>query len=466
MQLLTMEQTALTAAPADTICAIATPHGSGGIATVRISGNDAETVAQRIWHGKPLASMPSHTAHLGNITDDDGSLLDEVVLTIFRAPRSFTGENVIEISCHGSIYIQRQLLDLLIAAGARMAQPGEFTRRAFANGRLDLAQAEAVADVIAGRTRAAHRLAFSQMKGGISKRIALLREQMLNLASLLELELDFSEEDVEFADRSQLINLAAEIHGIVDNLRNSFATGDALRNGLPVAIVGATNVGKSTLLNALLDDDRALVSDIHGTTRDVIEDTITIDGTLFRFIDTAGLRHTDDIIENMGIDRTLAKITQARIVLWVTDATTEATNADLSSAQIEERIAPDATLLKVVNKIDLAPHSPSHNTADTLYISAKNGTGIDTLRRRLVEISAQALHFDGDSIITNLRHYHALTDTDRALTRAAEGLRIGISGEFVAQDLREAIHHLSTITGDITSPEILASIFSRFCVGK
>ena len=463
MQLLAMEPTTLKSLHDDTICAIATPHGIGGLATVRVSGPDAEPIVQRLWHGKPIAAMTSHSAHLGSISDDDGATLDEVVLTIFRAPRSFTGQTVIELSCHGSLFVQQRLLQRLIAAGARMAEPGEFTRRAFANGRLDLAQAEAVADVIASRTRAAHRLAISQMKGGISRRIEQLREQMLELAALLELELDFSEEDVSFADRSRLLALADEIHSIVTDLCNSFATGDALRNGLPVAIIGATNVGKSTLLNALLGDDRALVSDVHGTTRDVIEDTITIDGTLFRFIDTAGLRHTTDTVESMGIDRTIAKIEQARIVLLITDSP-QSTATEVEQA-VNAHLAPDAVVIRVINKIDLLP-AAAQLQPDVVAISARQGTGLDTLRRRLVAVACDQLVATDDTVVTNLRHYNALRSTDTALSRAADALRSGISSEFVAQDLREAIHHLGTITGAITSPDILATIFARFCIGK
>ena len=301
----------------NTICAISTAPGIGGIAVIRVSGNNAIECVEKIWQGKKIAEMASHTAHLGTVIDSDGSPLDQVVLTLFRAPRSFTGEDVIEIACHGSLWVQQQLIRILIDAGCTMATGGEFTQRAFLNHRIDLSQAEAIADLIASSSRAAHRIALNQMRGGFSAKLKELREQLLTFASLMELELDFSEEEVEFADRSHLTTLANEIHTVISSLAASFATGNAIKNGVPVAIVGETNVGKSTLLNTLLNEEKALVSDIHGTTRDVIEDTITISGTMFRFIDTAGIRQTTDQIESMGIDRTFKKLDEARVVLWV-----------------------------------------------------------------------------------------------------------------------------------------------------
>ncbi len=456
----------------ETICAISTPAGIGGIAIIRVSGDDAIAVVDKIWQGKSLSKVDSHTAHLGRIVDSDGSVLDETVATIFRNPASFTGEDVVEISCHGSRYIQQRLLQLLLQNGCRMATAGEFSQRAFLNHKMDLSQTEAIADLIASTSKAAHHLAYSQMKGGFSSQLAQLREKLLQFCSLLELELDFSEEDVTFADREQLLLLAENIHTTLLRLINSFSLGNAIKNGIPVAIVGETNVGKSTLLNALLQEDKALVSDIHGTTRDVIEDTIVIKGTLYRLIDTAGIRKTDDEIENMGIQRTFDRLNKAQLVLWVIDPTAE--NALELYPEIS-RHTSDKSLLVIVNKKDLLSDSCRYALekslcslsiaqGDIFYISAATSDGLDELTNRLVQLASTT---DGsDVIVTNVRHYQALKRADEAVIRALDGLQGQLSGDLIAQDVRECLHFLGEITGEITSQDILTNIFSHFCIGK
>lgn len=464
----------------DTICAVSTAPGVGGIAVIRVSGAQARQIVDRVWRGKRLESVASHTAHLGSIVDEGGEVIDSAVATVFCAPASFTGDDVVELSVHGSAWIQRETVQLLVRQGCRIAEPGEFTRRAFAAGKLDLAEAEAVADVIASSSRAAHRMAMSQMRGGFSRRLESLRERLLELASLLELELDFSEEDVEFASREKLRELADEIHGVVARLAASFATGAALKEGVPVAIVGATNAGKSTLLNRLLGDDRAIVSDIHGTTRDIIEDRIEIGGVLFRLIDTAGLRDTTDVVESLGIDRTVKQIDKAAIVVWVIDlAATDDTLRD-TWQRISAHLTEGQHLIIAVNKSDLraAPGNQSEaimNSIETaailpegftvVNISAATGDGIDALHRALIEASG-VNSWQGDILVTNARHYEALTRALDSIDRVIQGLAGGISGDFIAQDVRETTHHLGTITGAITTTDILSTIFSRFCIGK
>lgn len=461
----------------DTICAISTAPGVGGIAVIRVSGKQAVECVSRCWKGADIGEMKTHTAHFGRIIDGEGATLDEVVLTIFRGPRSFTGEDVIEIACHGSTWIQQQIINTLIVCGCRPAEGGEFTRRAYTNGRMDLSQAEAVADLIASSSRASHRIALNQMRGAFSRELSILREKLLEFVSLIELELDFTEEDVEFADRTRLLDLATLIKTTVDALAGSFAVGNAIKNGIPCAIVGETNAGKSTLLNRLLRDERALVSDIHGTTRDVIEDTITIAGTLFRFIDTAGIRETDDTIESMGIERTFKKLNEAQLVLWVIDANTETTKIQELGQRIMED-STDKTLLVVVNKIDTLDdckrreiesfmHEFIGNRGTAVYISAKNDIGLDNLEQTLVKCAALPETSDANQVIvTNARHYEALLHASEAITRAIDGLNMGISGDFVSQDIRECMHYLGEITGEISTDEILGSIFSRFCIGK
>lgn len=454
----------------DTICAISTPPGVGGIAVARVSGKNATGVVQKIWKGKPISEMQSHTAHLGTLIDSQGNTLDQAVATVFLAPSSFTGEDVVELSVHGSVFVQRELLNALMKAGARLAEAGEFTRRAFTSGKLDLTQAEAVADVIASNSRAAHRIAMNQMRGGYSRRLALLRDKLLELASLLELELDFSEEEVEFASRQHLSELAHAIHDEVSRLHGSFAQGTAIKQGIPVAIVGATNAGKSSLLNALLGDDRAIVSNIHGTTRDVVEDTIEIGDYLFRFMDTAGLRETTDAIEQIGISRSLRAITKATIVLLVIDPVDD-TAPQTYQKVMEELSQPEAMLLVVSNKSDLHPSDGkltfvADNVAQ-MSVSCRTMQGVEELRQKLAD-TARAIseNATADALVTNARHAQILESAVQSTARIIDGLASGISGDFIAQDVRETIHHLGAITGTITTTDILSTIFSRFCIGK
>lgn len=460
-----------------TICAISTPQGMGGIAVIRVSGKDAVNIVNSIWRGADLSAVKSHTAHFGAIVNPTTHTdLDEAVCVVFRAPHSFTGEDTVEISCHGSVWIQQQLLQILIQAGCRLALPGEFTRRAFVNGRFDLSQAEAVADVIAATSEAAHRVALNQLRGNFKNELAALRESLIEFASLMELELDFSEEDVEFANREKLLQLATAIRDKISSLCDSFSTGSAIKNGIPVVIVGETNVGKSTLLNALLNEDKAIVSDIHGTTRDVIEDTINIHGSTFRFIDTAGLRHTDDVIENIGISRTIKKKDEAQVILWMIDATASAS----SIREVARDILPvndSQSLIVLINKADIASsHAIKSIEAEIarvlalqkyelIILSAKQHTGIETLVDALVEQSAAAVSPD-QTIVTNARHYQALIHAKEAISRAIQGLEQGLSGDFISQDIRETTHYLGEITGEITTTDLLTTIFSRFCVGK
>lgn len=457
----------------DTICATATAPG-GAIGIIRVSGPEAITTVSQIFRpakGAPLDQRKAGTVTFGTI-EQNGDIVDEVLVSLFRAPHSYTGEDSAEISCHGSTYILHRVMEMLIAHGCRMAAPGEYTQRAFLNGKMDLSQAEAVADLIASSSEATHRLAMNQMRGGFSQRLRELRDKLLHITSLMELELDFSDhEDLEFADRSELNSLAEEIRQVIGRLTDSFSKGNAIKNGIPVAIIGETNAGKSTLLNALLNEERAIVSDIHGTTRDVIEDTMNIGGILFRFIDTAGIRDTSDTIESMGIERTFNKLQQADIVLWVTDSTEDPQQL----VQLSERILPLCTgkqLLLVMNKADLAPapalpaslHLPDN--ACVVSISAKQKTGIDTLRDMLVKAADIPSISNSDVIVTNLRHYEALTHALDAITRVEEGLKSGLPGDLVSQDLRECLHYLGTIIGEITTDQVLGNIFERFCVGK
>ena len=463
----------------DTICAISTAPGVGGIAVVRVSGPEAITLCDNIWHGKPLSLADSHTAHLGTVLDSYGQPLDQCVATIYRGPRSFTGEDTVEFSVHGSRFVQRELLSALIHAGSRLAEAGEFTRRAFAAGNLDLAQAEAVADVISSNSRAAHRIALTQMRGGFSKRLSELRAQLVDLASLLELELDFSEEEVEFASREKLLDLARQVNAEVCRLHRSFAGGQAIKEGIPVALAGATNAGKSSLLNALLGDDRAIVSDIHGTTRDTIEETLEIGDYTFRFIDTAGLRATADAIERIGIQRTHEAINRARIVVLVVDSSSDIDSHSFHSVFSDSHTENSPYIIVALNKNDIATNNVTTEKIEALtahypterltlmHISAKTGDGIENLKEKLNEIArVDNAGSDEDLLITNVRHAEALRQAADSSERVVKSLKDGISGDFIAQDLRETIYHLSSITGDISTPEILATIFSRFCIGK
>ena len=473
-----------------TICAVSTAMG-GAIGVVRVSGPQAIAATEQIFravNGKPLSERKSSSLTFGHIVDENDKVVDEILVSLFRAPHSYTGEDATEISCHGSAYILQRVVQLLLAAGCEAAAPGEFTQRAFLNGKMDLSQAEAVADVIASTTAASHQVAMSQMRGDFSKQLGVLREQLVHLTSLLELELDFSDhEDLEFADRSALDAIASQIESVTQRLADSFATGNVLKNGLPVAIVGSTNSGKSTLLNALLHDDRAIVSDVHGTTRDVIEDTFTLGGTLFRFIDTAGLRSTDDVVEQMGIARSRQKLEEAKIVLFVVDSTQVASQMEALGTEILEAMN-GRPLVVLFNKADLLEEKAMNDLLAQplthwisgaslssqqeppivkLSISAKEGLGLDTLTDTLVGLAQENTTSAGDIIVTNARHYAALTAALADIRRVRQGLSTHLSGDFVAQDLRECLFHLAEITGGaVTTDEVLGTIFKNFCVGK
>lgn len=439
----------------DTIAAISTPHGIGGIAVVRLSGPDAFAIASR--HLKSPGATHPQLFRIGE------KVLDQVIATAYHAPHSYTGDDTVEISCHGSLYVQQTLLQALLDSGARLAEPGEFTRRAFLNGKLNLSQAEAVADLIDSTNAAAHSLAVSQLRGGYAKELETLRQQLVDLTALLELELDFSDEDVEFADRSRLHSLASQIYTRVTALRESFHMGNAMKRGIPVAIIGRPNAGKSSLLNALLHDNRAIVSDIPGTTRDTIEETFVIEGMSFRIIDTAGLRHSDDPIETLGIQRTLTTVAQADIVLYVHDASQSYGHA---LADLQDRLSlKDKHLFIVNNKIDLVPETLTAPYR-TFPISAKEGTGLDALTSALAKAAQTDLAQAPDVMLTNVRHYDALGHVEQALLHVAKGLADHLPADLVVIDLRDALHHLGTITGQVTSDEVLGTIFSRFCIGK
>jgi len=459
-----------------TICAISTPPGIGGIAVIRLSGKEAVPIAEKIFQSpssdKRLSDQRANTLHFG-VIKSGVELIDEVVVSLFKAPHSFTGEDIVKISCHGSVYIQQMILQLLILNGACLARPGEFTQRAFLNGKMDLSQAEAVADLIVSGNAAAHKLAISQMRGGFSREINQLRAELLRFAALVELELDFSEEDVEFADRSALIELSTRIATLLKKLTESFRLGNVIKNGIPVAIIGETNVGKSTLLNALLNEDKAIVSDIHGTTRDVIEDVINIDGTLFRFSDTAGIRETTDIIESMGIERSYNQLDKAEIVLLVTDISRSIQPILDRIVKIREKIA-DQQLIIIANKVDIASDEAQNQLSrfpllpheSLVFIAAKSRANLD----ELVQIMKRAVDFDSigpeEIIVSNVRHYEALSMAYGAIEKVIEGLKTGISGDFLAQDIRECLHYLGEITGEVSTDEILGHIFKHFCIGK
>lgn len=463
----------------DTICAISTPHGMGAIAVIRVSGSHAfaavTSVFQRNGKTMPIEDIVSHKAFYGHIIYN-GEMLDEVLVTFFKSPHSFTGEDSAEISVHGSVYVQQRLLHVLIAQGCRMAEAGEFTRRAFVNRKFDLAQAEAIADLIESESEAAHRVAVNQLKGGFSKELQMMRSKLLEMTSLIELELDFSEEDVEFADRSQLKALLHETLAHVDKLKDSFRLGNAIKNGIPVAIVGQTNTGKSTLLNALLGEDRAIVSDIAGTTRDTIEETLNINGILYRFIDTAGLRNTDETIEKIGIERSYRKIQGATIVIGMLDATKDyesmlsAAKEVLSKVDLEHQ-----QLILCINKVDtlndqgeallgLLRQDLDDDDILVICLSAKSRFGLSDLYNTLKHY--QPLSYPDATLVTNVRHYEALLHASESLKQVQQGLEMNIPTDLISQDLRQALHYLGSITGEITTDEVLGSIFSRFCIGK
>lgn len=464
------------------ICALATPAG-GAIGIIRLSGSEAIRFTDKVFvsvSGKQLSAAKPNTLHYGEIKDKDGHTIDDVLVSVFRAPHSYTGEDSTEISCHGSRYILQQVLQRLIEVGCRQAEPGEYTRRAYMNGKMDLSQAEAVADLIASTNKATHQMALSQLKGHFSSELTLLREKLLKMTSLLELELDFSDhEELEFADRSELRALAAEIEKKITTLAHSFETGNALKQGLPVAIVGKTNVGKSTLLNRLLHEEKAIVSNIHGTTRDVIEDTTLIDGITFRFIDTAGIRKTDDVVENIGIERTYQKMEEAKIVIWLLDAQpTEAEIEDMKEKNLGKK------LLMVFNKIDeisfdkavlssdensqpSSSISLSDENVSILNISARTGENVLDLEQALVRAADIPEITENDVIVTSARHYEALLRADESLSRVLESMDMGMSGDIIAEDLKMVLEELGEITGgQISSQETLNNIFKHFCIGK
>ena len=468
----------------DNIVALATPSGAGAIAIIRVSGPDAIHLVAPIFKAKSkkdLREQHTHTLHLGNIMDGE-RIIDEVLVSVFHGPKSYTGENTIEISCHGSPYIQQEIIQLLIRKGCRAAEAGEFTMRAFLNGKMDLSQAEAVADLISSENQASHQMAMQQMRGGFSNEIQKLRQELLNFASLIELELDFAEEDVEFANRDEFRNLVSRIQNVLKRLIDSFAVGNVLKNGIPVAIVGEPNVGKSTLLNALLNEERAIVSEVAGTTRDTIEDEISIGGVGFRFIDTAGIRETKDVVESIGIKRTFEKISQAQVVVFLLDAPSvllKSPEGELSEILREiEKIKnkfPQKPLIIVANKVDQLSESQisqldvtlsSVEGSSYLPISAKTGKGVEELQQKLLEFVNTGELRNNNTIVTNTRHYNALLSALEEINKVQEGLNNDLSGDLLAIDIREALHYFGEITGEITNDDLLGNIFANFCIGK
>lgn len=458
----------------DTIIALATASGAGAIAVLRVSGPEAISVSNSLFrsiHNKSLLTQATHTVHLGHVMDGK-RILDEVLLSLFKNPQSYTGEDVVEISCHGSSYIQQEIMQLFIRKGCRAAEAGEFTLRAFLNGKMDLSQAEAVADLIASDSAAAHQIALQQMRGGFSSEIKNLREELLNFASLIELELDFSEEDVEFADRQQFEELLKRIVKVLKYLIDSFATGNVIKNGVPISIIGAPNVGKSTLLNALLNEDKAIVSNIAGTTRDAIEDELIIDGIKFRFIDTAGIRQTDDTVESIGIKKTFVKMAQSQVIIQLLDASiiSKANAADVLSSVAETKVQyPEKETLVVLNKMDLADKtlvSKIFSELEPLHMSAKTGAGVELLKSKLLDMVHTGKLNNNDTIITNARHYDALRLALENIQKVQDGMQTGLSGDLLAIDIREALYHFGRITGEISADDLLGNIFANFCIGK
>jgi len=450
----------------DTIVALATPQGIGAIAVIRLSGNKAFEIADKLLPSKDLLEQPSHTLHVGFLKSEK-KILDEVVLSLFKNPRSYTGEDVIEISCHGSPYVQQKIIDACIKYGARLAKPGEFTQRAFLNGKLDLAQAEAVADLIASNTAASHNTSLHTMRGGFSENLKELRERLIRFSALIELELDFSQEDVEFADRKQFYELISELTLATQKLVSSFQMGNVIRNGVSVAIIGKPNAGKSTLLNSLLNENRAIVSDIPGTTRDTVEEVINIDGILFRLIDTAGIRqHSTDVIEIAGIERSLEKMKNADLVLYVFDASETKDDLILSLPQLKER----GNYLLVANKVDevneINAKEKLSGIEKLIFISARHHLHIDILKERMVNAVLQGTIEAENTIITNVRHYHALNEVSKSLDDIKKGLDSKLPGDLLALDVRRCLHYLGEITGEITNEDQLDYIFSKFCIGK
>ena len=466
----------------DSIVALATPSGAGAIAIIRISGEEAIAIGNSVFQsikGKDLTQQKSHTLHLGHVIDNQKTL-DEVLVSIFKGPHSYTGENTVEISCHGSTYIQQQIIQLLLRKGCRMANPGEFTLRAFLNGKLDLSQAEAVADLISSDNEASHQIAMQQMRGGFSNEIAKLREELLNFASLIELELDFAEEDVAFADRTQFHELLNRIEFVLKRLIDSFAVGNVIKNGIPVAIVGEPNVGKSTLLNALLNEERAIVSEIAGTTRDTIEDELVIGGIGFRFIDTAGIRETEDVVESIGIRKTFEKIEQAQVVLYLVDGSRLSVDGKLETLLLEvgktRNQFPLKPILVIINKKDLISQeslsiideklTTNDQQLTTIYISAKENIGVDELKNQLLSFVNTGALRNNETIVTNTRHYDSLLKALDEIQKVKYGLETNLSSDLMAIDIREALYHFGMITGQVTNDELLGNIFANFCIGK
>ncbi len=462
-----------------TIVAVATPPGTGAIAIIRLSGKEAISICDKVFQpakkGKKLTRQKAYTIHFGSIMDGKREV-DQVLVSIFKSPHSYTGEDVVEISCHGSQVVQQQLLELLIRSGARLAQPGEFTLRAFINGKMDLSQAEAVADLIASSSEAARRVALNQMRGGFSDQLKGLREQLLNFTSLIELELDFGDEDVEFADRHDLESLLNKINKVISKLISSFQLGNVIKQGIPVTIAGKPNVGKSTLLNRLLNEEKAIVSEIAGTTRDIIEDTINLGGISFRFIDTAGLRHSKDEIESIGIERAYTKIAQAKVILLLIDAQSGAEDSIKSVKEVIKKLSNDQIVIILVNKDDKVEKQQAEKLVssiksvikkiDCFAISAKGGHNIDLLTNTLVNIGLQGQKDTDDVIITNARHYQALINAKENLELVINGVKSNLSGELLSIDIRQVLNYLGEITGEITNDEVLGNIFSKFCIGK
>lgn len=466
----------------ETIVALASPSGAGAIAVIRISGKDAIGIAEQVFQsvsGKSISQQKTHTIHLGHIVDE-GKVYDQVLLSIFKNPHSYTGEDIIEISCHGSTFIQQQIIQLLLRKGCKMAQAGEFTLRAFLNGKLDLSQAEAVADLIASDNEASHQIAMQQMRGGFSNEIAKLRAELLNFASLIELELDFAEEDVEFADRTQFKELLNRIEFVLKRLIDSFAVGNVIKNGIPVAIVGEPNVGKSTLLNALLNEERAIVSDIAGTTRDTIEDELVINGIGFRFIDTAGIRDTKDVVESIGIKKTFEKIEQAQVVLYLVDGGWLLVDGNIerlitSINKIQNQF-PQKKLVTVINKKDLISNekrseiniklATNNQQPTTIFISAKKKVGIEDLKNQLLSFVNTGALRNNETIVTNTRHYDSLLKALEEIQKVTFGLNSGLSSDLMAIDIKQALYYFGEITGEVTNDELLGNIFANFCIGK
>jgi tRNA modification GTPase len=458
----------------DNIIALATASGVGAIAVIRISGKDAINICQSLFKsikGKQLSKQKTHTIHLGHIIKD-GKELDEVLVSIFKDPQSYTGENVVEISCHGSRFIQQEIIQLFLRNDCRVANPGEFTLRAFLNGKLDLSQAEAVADLISSDNEASHQVAMQQMRGGFSNEIKVLREELLNFASLIELELDFAEEDVEFANRDQFKDLIGRIIKVLKHLIDSFAVGNVIKNGIPVAIIGEPNVGKSTLLNALLNEEKAIVSEIAGTTRDAIEDELSIGGIGFRFIDTAGIRETQDVVESIGIKKTFEKTSQAQVIIYLLDAslvTKENTSAINTEIQRIQNRFPDKPLVVIANKIDKANTdliNEQFNYKNLLLLSAKENVGVEELKSKLLEFVNTGALRNNETIITNSRHYDSLLRALEEIQKVQQGMNSDLSGDLLAIDIRQALYHFGEITGEITSDDLLGNIFANFCIGK